>query len=193
MSFWDLSDGDTAKTESKEYEIPTGGDVIPDNSTVLAMIDKAEWKDAFQSTEKFINLTWVVMEPEQFANRKVFQKIWVTDFEPNTLKDKGEAKAMEKRDKARQMLATIDANCGGSLQASGEAPTNDSLAMALTNKAPLLIKVMEWEIGGNRGNWVAAVMPRDKGSVEVGTPLPPKDMTTPAGRGGADMDDEIPF
>lgn len=197
MSFWDLSDGDTAKTTQTSYEVPTGGDVIPDKSNVLAMIDKAAWKDAYQSSEQFIELTWVVMEPEQFANRKVFQKIWVTDLEPRTVKEKGQAKAIEKRDKARQMLATIDANCGGKLQASGEAPTDESLAMALTNKSPLLIKVMEWEMNGNKGNWVAMVAPKGSGEVKVGTPLPSTTQQTSGGGyagGSNDLDgDDIPF
>ena len=134
------------------------------------------------------------MEPEEYANTKVFQKLWVTDLDPNA-KDKKKAEA--KRDKARQMLATIDANCGGKLQASGEAPTDESLAMALTNKRPLLIKVMEWQMNGNTGNWVAMVAPKGSGEVKIGKALPPATQQTSGGGyagGSADLkDDEIPW
>ena len=59
------------------------------------------------------------------------------------------------------MLAAIDANCGGKLMASGEEPTDTSLAKALLNK-PMHIKVMVWEMDDRKGNWVSAVAPKAK-------------------------------
>jgi len=63
------------------------------------------------------------------------------------------------------MLAAIDANCGGKLAQSDEAPNDTAMAKALLNK-PMLIKVMVWDLDGRTGNWVASVAPR-KGATPV--------------------------
>jgi hypothetical protein len=202
MSFWELSDGDNAaKTATKEFE--TGGgnlDPIPNNSDVLAIVDQAKWqhndKDD-KSSPAFIELRWSVMAPEAFKNRKVFHKLWVTDFDPNA---KDETKAKAKRDKARRMLAAIDANAGGNLTKSGDAPTDDSMTLHLCNK-PMIIKCMVWNMVGSDGakmvgNWVSAVKPSDSPIHISDEPVPKK---SPAAGGygspnsGVDLDDEIPF
>ena len=144
MSFFDLSDNSKVSTDGK-FEFDTGSATIPNDTTCLAMIDEAGWAD-YQGDE-YINLRWVIAEPKQYANRKVFQKIRVYDADA------------KKADKAKKMLAAIDANAGGKLVASGEDPTDMMLTKALINK-PMLIKVMEWEMNDRKGNWIAAVAPR---------------------------------
>lgn len=205
MSFWDLSDN-TSATENvqKEYEVPGGNmDPIPNNSDVLAYIKAAKWSKKRDTDERYIDIQWQVEKPDEVRNRVVFQKLWVDDLDPSA---KSQEKAREKRDKARKMLATIDANAKGKLMQSSGAPTDDSLALALVD-ARMVIKVMLWEIDDRstgdkiRGNWVSAIKPRDT-ETRMGDPLPPK-ASKPSGggygggsasAGNFDIDgDEIPF
>lgn len=200
MSFWDLSDGGAANEDvKKEYEVPGGNmDPIPNNSDVLAYIKAAKWASKRDADERYIEIQWQVEKPAEFLNRVVFQKLWVDDLDPSA---KSEEKAKDKRDKARKMLATIDANAKGRLMQSGEAPTDDSLALALVD-ARMVIKCMEWSIEDRssgetiRGNWVSAVKPKDA-ETSVGKALPAKSSGggggRPSGGGGFDLDDEIPF
>ena len=195
MSFWDLSDGETAATGEKEYEQATGNlDPIPDGSSVMAIIDEAKWSETRDRDAEFISLRWSVMEPAEFANRKVFQKLWVTDDDPNT---SDAAKMEKKRDKAKRMLAAIDANCGGKLAKKAARPTDDDLALALTNK-PMVIKCMVWEMKGtdgtmNSGNWIAAVAPRTKGIDVKAAKAPAAKSSSTASSFADDLDSDIPF
>lgn len=119
-----------------------GGEPIPANTVLPAMIDEAGWEE-YQGA-RFIKLRWVVYDGEH-KNRKVFQKLHVTDS--------------AKRDRAMSMLAAIDANCGGKLMTLETEPTQTDLMSALLNK-PMHIKVDVWETDdGKKGNWVAAVAP----------------------------------
>jgi hypothetical protein len=192
MSFWDLSDGESAATGEKEYEQESGNlSPIPDGSSVLAIIDEAKWQETRDRDAEFISLRWSVMEPAEYANRKVFQKLWVTDDDPNA---KDADKAAKKRDKAKKMLAAIDANCGGKLSKKAGRPSDDDLALALTNR-PMIIKCMVWEMKGsdgtmNSGNWIAAVSPKAKG-VDVKAAKEPARKSSPI---VDDIDDDdIPF
>jgi hypothetical protein len=194
MSFWDLDDGTSAVTGKKEYVQDTGNfDPIPDGSNVMAVIEEAKWDTVRNGNEEFISLRWSVEAPEQFLNRKIFQKLWVTDDDPNA---KDAAKAKAKRDKAKRMLAAIDANCGGKLAKTPRKPTNDDLALALTMK-PMVIKCMVWEMKdgdgkSNSGNWISAVFPKSKG-VEVKESAAPKKADSKAGSFADDLDGDIPF
>ena len=198
MSFWDLDDGTSAAETGTEYEIPGGGnlDPIPDGSNVLAIIDEAKWDE--RNEAEYISLRWSVLSPDEYKNRKVFQKLWVTDDDPNA-KDADAAK--KKRDKAKRMLAAVDSNAGGALTKAGEMPTDEAMQQHLMNK-PMIIRAMVWSMPDREnpgekitGNWIAAVAPASKG-VDV---KPPKE--APAGGGGRpsnsgstyDIDDEIPF
>lgn len=198
MSFWDLSDGGNAKDTGKDFEVPSGDITpIPDGSSVMAMVEEAKWST--KDDARFIELKWGVVAPEAYKNRKVFHKLWVGDLEPQTLV-RGEDKAKAKRDKARRMLAAIDANAGGKLQQVDGVPSDDQLALHLCNK-PMVITVKTWEIenreNGNMmsGNWVCAVSGKDKElHISDAAPAKPKPKddwgSTPA---GSAFDDEIPF
>ena len=190
MGFWNLSDGEDAAKTGAEYEIPGGNmDPIPAGSSVLAMIDEAKWDHTQNDAEEYISLRWTVLAPEEYKNRKVFHKLWVTDHDPNA---KDHAKAVAKTDKARKMLAAIDANAGGRLTAKDARPTDDDLAMALMDK-PMVITLGLWEMAGNSGNWVMAVAPKNK-ALKIGDKAPAKPKGNPLDfNRRADVDDEIPF
>jgi hypothetical protein len=157
MSFWNLSEGNLETTG--EFETG-GGDIkpIPADTQCLATIDEAKWATDMNGNS-YVSLRWAVLQPTEYKNRKVFQKLWVKDNDPRA-KD-----PVKKRDKALRMLAAIDVNAGGKLKAAGVEPTDDSLGIALSNK-PMLIKVMEWKITDEvtgelkSGNWIGAVSAR---------------------------------
>lgn len=161
MSFWNIDGEDLTKSEGNfEQE---GGDIqpIPDGTQVLALIDEAKWDTPYQGDEEYISLRWSVMAPKEYKNRKVFQKLWVKGNNPN---QQDSEKRKNQGTKAKKMLAAIDHNAGGKLMASGEAPTDDSMARSITNKPMVLkLKVWEMEIQGEKksGNWIAAVSPRN--------------------------------
>lgn len=202
--FWNLSDGEDVKETASTGEFDAGGGnllPIPGETNVLAAIDEAKW-DKDQQDNRFISLRWTVLAPDDYKNRKVYQKLWVTDADPRTKPDKIEAK----RDKAKKMLGAIDHNCGGKLLAKGVLPTDESLTSALTNK-PMVVKVMVWEMKNpatgevGRGNWIGAVAPR---TAPQSTPeeiakaqaaLEKQVASSGMGMGGGSrsMDDEIPF
>jgi hypothetical protein len=153
MSFWELDDN-----EEVTGEFNAGGgnfEPIPDNTDVLAAPDEVKW-DSYEG-DQYISIRWTILKPEDYANRKIFQKVRVMDA------DKAKA------DKAKRMLAAIDANAGGQLRASGVAPDDEMLVKALLNKQ-MIIKLMTWEIKGNSGNWVSAVSPKSKGLEEPQAP-----------------------
>ena len=143
-NFWTTSDNQEITTNG---EFTSGGMIenIPDNTTCLAMIDEAGLAE-YQGDE-YISIRWVIAEPAIYKGRKIFQKVRV--FDPDT----------KKSDKAKKMLAAIDANCGGKLAQSNESPNDTAMAKALLHK-PMLIKVMVWDLEGRTGNWVASVAPR---------------------------------
>lgn len=185
MSFWNLSDNEDVTKVGGDFD--AGGGVmepIPEGSSCLAAIDEAKW-DAKKDGSEFVSLRWTVLAPEEYKNRKIFQKLWVTDADPMA-KD-----ADKKRDKAKRMLAAIDTNAGGKLLAKPVKPTNESLSSCLTNK-PMIIKVMLWKMKNPEsgeemsGNWIGAVSPRSKGGVTSPAPVAQKSKPAPA-------DDDIPF
>jgi hypothetical protein len=209
MGFWDLSDGETAANTGTEYEVPSGNmDPIPAGSSVLAMIDECKW-EMKPTGEEFISARWTVIAPEEYKNRKVFHKLWVLDMDPSA---KDEASGLKKRDKARKMLAAIDANAGGKLTAKPGRPTNDDL-LHLTNK-PMVATMMIWSMPDTRnggmmhGNWVSAVASKASKDIHVAEAKPLPTNSAPAATGSRDdfgtqrgggyakpglVDDEIPF
>lgn len=180
MSFWNTSDGQKVDN-SNEYEAG-GGDIepIPNNTLLISMITEAKWAE--YEGDRYINLRWDVLEGE-YKNRVIFQKVRVIDDDA------------KRADKAKRMLAAIDANAGGKLFSTDSEPTDMQLAANLCNK-PMMITVRIWEIkddNGNiekQGNWVAAV----QGS----TGAKPKPAQKPAQNQqqqskADDFDDDIPF
>lgn len=148
--FFKTSDGVNAAQVGTEFEMG-GGDIkpIPSNTRLKALIDDVKWTE--YEGDRFIDLRWSVLEPDNYKNRKLFHKIKVFD---------GKA---EKADKAKRMLAAIDANAGGGLVALGAEPTDVDLQSNLLNKI-MLIEVQLWSMPDKfdpaiikKGNWVSKV------------------------------------
>ena len=152
MSFFTTSDNKAIeKAGSMEMG---GGDIepIPAKTQVLAAPDEAKWDD--YEGDEYISLRWNILQPKEYANRKIFHKLRVSDSDP------------KKADKAKRMLAAIDTNAGGKLLAAGERPTDESLTRCLVNK-PMVLMLQVWEMERDgekkRGNWIGAVSPRKAG------------------------------
>lgn len=199
-SFWNLSTGeDLSSTASGEFDAGGGRmEIIPDNTSVLAMIDEAKW-DRTQNNERYISLRWTILAPEEFKNRKLFQKLWVADAKPGTKPDKVEAT----RDKAKRMFTAIDFNAGNKHLEKRIDPTDESMTMYLTNR-PMVVKVMVWEMPDRmtgamvQGNWVGAVSPKtspQSSSEDIAKAqakqAQQKAQSAPSRH--AALDDEIPF
>lgn len=204
MSFWDLDAGGTAQDQGTDMEIGTGNfEPIPEGTQCLAIIDEAKW-DQDQGGNEFISLRWSVLQPEAYANRKIFQKLWVTDLDPRA---KSDAKAMAKRDKALKTLAAIDKNCGGRLTKVADIPSDEDLQAGLMN-VPVVIKLGIWEMPDEQnpgrfidGNWVMMVAspksqkPDTEGKASGRPTNRGRQQQRSQGRSddSMDLDDEIPF
>lgn len=195
MSFWDLSDGDTATNTGANFETPGGNfEAMPDGSKVLAMVENAEWKNDNGGNE-FLSLQWTVIKPDEVKNRKIFQKLWVTDKDPGA---KDEAKAKQKQDRAKRMFSAIDANAGGKLAKINKKPSADEILLALANK-PMVIRLGVYSLDDREnpgqkitGNWVQAVAPKSE-ELYLPNAAPAKARAEPAKAPAYDLDDEIPF
>ena len=136
MSFWDLSDGEDISTTGKSFESGGSYELIPHGTSAVAFVDEAKWAEDREGN-RHISLRWCIAAPADLNDRKVFQKLWVADASPWA------ADPVKARDRAKRMLAAIDANAGGKLFASGKEPTDDSLMMYLSHKL-MSIKVNVW-------------------------------------------------
>jgi|SRR5690625_598549 len=150
MSFW----SDEHKAVGGEFESAGGSfEPIPANTGCLAVIQDASWKE--YNGDRYINIKWQIIQPEQYKNRVIFQKIRALDDDA------------ARADRAKRMLAAIATNAGGGLlQVQGE-PTDSDLAVNLVGKIQG-IKLQVWELttetGEERsGNWVSAVAPSNGG------------------------------
>lgn len=181
MSFWNLSDNSQIDN-SGAFEMG-GGEMepIPNNTGLLAAIEEAKWDE--YDGYRYISLRWRVIGG-QHENRVIFQKMKV--FGTNSCKDR-QATA----DKAKRMLAAIDANAGGNLLKIQGEPSDVDLMSALTGKV-MAIKVQVWEmeINGEKksGNWISAVAPRGK-TAPATAPAPQPEQPEPID----DDLDSIPF
>lgn len=196
MDFWGLSDGESAVTNAATYEAPSNNnfDPLPEGSLVLAMLDSVKWKTDEDGSNERISARWSIVEPVEYKNRKVSQPLWVTDDNPN----KTGAKIAQKRDKDKRMLAAIDANCGGKLAKTPRKPTDDDLALALTNK-PVMIELRVMDSNTGPFNWVSNVYSKTAKAVNipaVSAATAPKPAAKPATKATSfadDLDDDVPF
>lgn len=185
--FWDAEDGEDIR-ENADGTYDTGGgnmDPIPDGTNVLAAADEIKW-DENQGGAEYLSIRWSVQAPEDYANRKVFHKLWVSDDDPNA---KDPAK---KRDKAKRMLAAIDANAGGKLARKATRPNDDDLMLALSNK-PMVLKLGLWEQNGSTGNWVIQVSPKAGWAEKAKAQPTAKPATKAKAAASTDLDDDVPF
>ena len=177
MSFWNLSDN-TAATQNVTGAFETGGgnmEPIPAGTQLPVMIEEAAW-DEYEGN-RHIKIKWRIIDGEH-KKRVIFQKVHV--FGNPTAKD-----IKANSDKAKRMLAAIDANAGGQLmQVEGE-PADTDLAKCLSNKI-MTVMVQVWEMGDKKGNWVSAVAPRNGAAPAAPAPADPAVPTDP-------LDADIPF
>ncbi len=203
MSFWNLSDGGSAVTNDKEFDAG-GGDftVIPKGTSVLVQIEDATWKAGYQVSEEFVNLKVRVVKPEGYANRVLFFKLWIDELDPGAVKQGGHDKAVAKRDKHKRMLMAIDANAKGRLAKLSARPSNEELAMALSN-ANFVATLGVWDKDefderGDKtgkkipgGNWLMSAKPKSAEVSEGPVKTAPR---KPAPAFVDDLDDEdVPF
>lgn len=159
-----LSDGTKVKVaDNNEYESSSGGgfSLFPPETSVRVALDEAKW---FKNPEGLtrLSLRWVVLAPEEFENRKVFQSLWIKDLEPNAAKA-DVAKAQQKRDKHRMMFAVIDANAGGKIAElieRGVNITDEHLMQHLTGKQMVIRIDLMVPKKGDPMNYVAKVSPK---------------------------------
>ncbi len=179
-NFWE-----TEEPISTTGEFESGGgnfEPIPAGTQLIAAIKDAVIENTDRDGD-FIKLQWGVLDGE-YKNRVVFQKLHVFSDDA------------KKAEKAKRMLAAIDANCGGALMKARVEPTGDSIRAALLAK-PMYITVMVWEMEGDKGfmsgNWVNAVAPMRKGTTTAPAPAtkPKQRASTPPP--AEEFEDDIPF
>ena len=185
--FWTLSDGTTAEATTN-FDAGGGGEPIPNETGCRAAIEDPKWGE--YEGENYISLRWRIAAPAAYANRVVFQKIYVDG--------KASAKSpQEYQDKAIKMLIAIDTNAGGGLVKVQGRPSNDDLMRCLSGKM-MGIKVMLWEMNGKSGNWIGAVAPlKSAGEQPASNPMQAQPAqparTTPKPPPVDGLDDDIPF
>ncbi len=180
MSFWNLNDTSEKLDTSGQFE-SSGGDMepIPAKTQVKAVIDEIKL-DSYDG-EEYISARWSILAPEDYKNRKIFQKIRVFDGDP------------KKQDKAKRMLAAIASNAGGGLLKESN-PTSDSALQKHMLMKPMVLMLQVWAIEDKqtgdtkKGNWVSAVSPLKKGAAQQKAPDP-----TPEPTVSDDFDDDIGF
>lgn len=168
MSFFDLEAPATGTLDTNPPIVP-----IPDGTQVLAYIEDAKvLPPGDYSDVEVVQLTWAILQPDEYKNRKIFHKVKVYDENPVKAK------------KQRAMLAAIDANAGGKIAASGKAP-DDLLLMSSLAQKQMILKVAVWDMNGNTGNWVQAVAPKGAATAQAA----PVAQQAP----NAKPDDDVPF
>lgn len=186
MSFWNMSDGNSAISGDSEFDAGGSMEPIPDGTSVLAMPDEAKWAEDKQGNE-YLSIRWNVLKPAAYQGRKIFHKLWISDEKPNQ-KD-----PVKYRDKQLRMFGAIDHNAGGKLGKQPGKPTDDQLSVALINKQMVLrlgVWAMDGDNGPMTGNWVSAVSDKTKPISEAAAPA--KKPQTKAAFDD-DLDDDVPW
>lgn len=190
MSFWNTSDN-KAIDQTGNFDAG-GGDMepIPKNTQVKACPDEVKWDQVQNSGEQYISIRWNVLAPKEYSGRKIFQKLWVMGNNPNA------KNPVEQGDKAKRMLAAINANARGNLMQLQGPPTDSDLQSSLMNK-PMALNLQVWEMTTqtgetNKGNWVQKVAPLHQ---QPQQPMQQPIQQQPMGNlaGNTPMDDDVGF
>ena len=118
---------------SGEYVQEGGGDfpVIPHESRLMALIDKAEWlvKKNFKNNEKEENCISLRFDIEdgEFKGQKIFKKFFI------------ESDNDEQAGKDYSMFLNIDANAGGKIRSLKRKPKEEELQRYLVNKSMVIV------------------------------------------------------
>jgi hypothetical protein len=146
-----------------EYKLSEGNfETIPNDTTAFAMVESAVFAKYKDTGLEYIKITWNLMEPEELANRKVWQSLWVKDLDPNTATEKQVAK----KDKHTDMMYAIDGNASGVAFKLDRLPTNEELQSWVDH--PMFIKIMAMNLkDGSQLNWISWVIPKNKEGVKA--------------------------
>lgn len=184
MSFWNLNDGSQIDNTGS-FEMG-GGDIepIPNGTGCIGAIEEAKWDD--YEGDRYISLKWRVMKPDQYGNRVIFHKVKVFGMA-------GDKDPRATADKAKRMLAAIDANAGGKLSQVQNEPTDMDLMTCLVGKV-MAIKVMLWKMKTEsgeekQGNWIGAVAPSKGGQTAPQAQAPAPQPSAP----DQGFDEDLPF
>lgn len=209
MGFFSTLDGkDVRQNASGSYETANNNDVIPKDTRVKAVIDEIEWSAVPDESDNdagvaYINVRYSILAPEEFKNRKIFQKLFVSSVGKPSAKD-----AEKKRTNDLTLLAAINVNSNGQpLNNCTSAPTDAELSSLIGTI--LLLQLDVWEIGDRKGNWIRSLEGATATKATVYGKLASKPSAKPANKTAPvsakepdkeqelpeinDIDDEIPF
>lgn len=143
--------------------------VIPHDTRVSAIIDKAEWevKKNFKNKEAEENCISLRFEIEagEFKGQKIFKKFFIeSDNDDQARKD-------------YSMFLNIDANAGGKVRALRRKPSDEDLARCLINKSMVIVvgkmdgkdgkKDMNYLMGVSSGKTSSQAKPANKPSAKA--------------------------
>jgi hypothetical protein len=184
MNLFTKSSGETIEPTTS-YENSGFQAIIPDGTQLHANILEATWEEATQYANQLIKITWYIVEKGAYNGFLINQKLHLNDNKAS------------KADKAKEMLATIDANCKGALMKLAQAGKlvegdNMQLARALNGGSALLI-VAEYEMDRDdgtkmQGNWIRKVSPVAKKQADEDKAIIDKEPIE-----DIDFDDDIQF
>lgn len=212
MSFWLTSTGEDTSQSNGSFE-SAGGDFepIPAGQNLRAVVERCEWKELERGQDQgtsIIEITWQVIGPAEYANRKIFHKLWVNGKPSH--KDPEKKRAADLRS-----LGAINVHAGKPLP--NAVPTDQDLARLIGTMSMITVDVYEFERTNDdgstrlvKGNWVRGV--EATGSAPT-SPAPQRQQQRPAPQRQAtpakpaakaaqapqqqapadDFDDEIPF
>jgi hypothetical protein len=158
MSIFTLSTGQRATGAVESAFAPTSFQ-IPNGTMALAMLEKCEKKSFTYDGEQvvFFNVDWKLLN-SPFKGFSVRQKIDIY------------AEKAAKADRAKEMFMLLFKLCNVNPTASG--PTENEL-FQLQHKVCGL-RIMEWDLNGKQGNWVAELHPSIGFIEAVGTKMATK-------------------
>lgn len=182
--------------QAGSYDAKTGGgdfELIPDGIICRAVIDEAKWFAVDDKKKiKKLSLRWMVVSPDEFDNKRVYQNLWVEDLDPSA---KSTEKGEDRRDRDRKMLMAIDFNAGNGLLRTGDL-SDENLILCLTNKSMVIrVRKLSPKDGGKERNYIDRVeaksypvsSPSEIAAVKAKTPMKPA-------QNNRDLDgDSIPF
>ena len=170
--------------ESNDYP------VLPHDTRVMALIDKAEWlvKKNFKEEGKeqdCISLRFDI-EDGEFKGQKIFKKFFIDENNNNE----------EQARKDFSMLMNIDANAGGKIKALKRAPNEEELQRYLINKSMVIVVgAFTDKTTKKEQNYLMGVSGGAKKAPSKPAATTPKAAVpkTPANQVSAFDDDDIPF
>lgn len=207
MSFWQTQSGEDVSQSSGAFEAGGSFEPIPKGQNCRATVESINWSEAQNGIDEgtqYIEATWCVIAPEKYANRKIFQKLWV--YGKPSSKD-----PEKKRGNDLRMLAAINVHARGNPLPVAADPTDSDLAKLLNTIAMLTLDVYTFtrdDGTDSSGNWVRSIQAASNQPASTGTQtrqVPPAQHRKPAAKPAPaskpapqapeadDFDDEIPF